>query len=130
MQKPPPVGGGFLTSIGLLLHALDDAVGHAHQTLHLAGDDDLGGLTVGDLLHGLDGLQLQHGVVGCLFVQHLQGVGQGLLDGADGFGFALCLQDGGLTFRLRLQDGSFLLGAGPENGGFLSPSAMRMADFF
>ena len=65
----------------LLLHTFRNAIGQTHQTLHLAGDDDLGGLAVGDALHGLDGFQLDHLVVGSLLVQQFQRVGQSLLDG-------------------------------------------------
>ena len=41
----------------LLLGALYDAIGKTHQTLHFAGNDNLGGLAVGNLLHGLNGFQ-------------------------------------------------------------------------
>ena len=101
----------------LLACTLDDAVCQTHQALHLGGDDDLGGLTVGDVLHGLDGLELQDAVGRGGLVQHLQGVGQCLLDLTDGLGLTGGLQDGGLLLSLGLQNGGFLLGRGAQDGG-------------
>ena len=48
----------------LFLHAFDQAVCHAHKALHFTGNDDLGGLAVGNLFHGLNGLQLHNLIVG------------------------------------------------------------------
>ena len=53
-------------SHNLLLHALHKTLGHAYHTLHLGGNDDLGCLAVSHLFHGLDGLELDDLLVGCL----------------------------------------------------------------
>ena len=58
----------------LAFYGLGDAVCQTHQPLHFAGNDDLGGLTVRHLLHGLDGLQLQDAIIGGFLVQHFQGI--------------------------------------------------------
>ena len=65
------------------------AGGQARQTLDLAGNDDLCGLAVGHFLHGLQGLQLHHLVVGGGGVQKPQGLRQGGLDPRDGLGLRL-----------------------------------------
>ena len=71
-RKRAPSGGRgppFRDRTGLLFrlfrfkHRLG-AGGKARQALNLAGNDDLHGLAVGDLCHGLQGFQLHHLVVG------------------------------------------------------------------
>lgn len=92
----------------------------------LGRDDDLRGLAVRDLLHGLKRLELEHLVVRGLFVQQRQRIGHGLLHGHDGLRFAVslencrllfgfCLEDGGLLFRVCLQNRGFLFALGDKD---------------
>ena len=108
-----------------VLDALAKARGHADKRLHFAGDDDLGRLAVCDLLHGLDGLELQDLIVGGLLVQQLQRVGQRLLDGPDGLGFTGGPEDLGLLLGLGLEDCGLLFAVRPS----CRPRARRSPPF-
>ena len=105
--------------MSVFLDTFHEAVCHGYQTLHFAGNDDLGGFSVGDFLHGFDGLELDHLVVGCFLIQDCQRICQGFLNSQNCLGFAVGLENGSLLLGFCLQNGGFLLGAGPEDGGFL-----------
>ena len=66
-----------------------DGGGKAGEALELRGDDDLGGLAVGHLLHGLERFELDDLIVGAGLVEQLHRVGQRPLHGQDGLGLAL-----------------------------------------
>ena len=80
---------------GIHIHGPADGAGDAAgkgkacKALQLRGDDDLRGLAVGDLLHGLERLELEHLIVGGFFIQHGKRIGQRLLHRADGLRLAV-----------------------------------------
>ena len=71
MKMPSSEGLGIWCL--LVLRRLHEAGGEAGETLEFGGDDDLGGLTVGDLLHGFKSLELDDLIVGASLVQHPHG---------------------------------------------------------
>ena len=81
------------------------------------GDDDLGGLAVGNLGQGLQAPQGQHLVLRLGLVQQPDGVGLGLLDGQDGLGLAFGFQDPLLLDSVGPQDGSLFFALGGSDGG-------------
>ena len=101
--------------------------GQTGQALELAGDDDLGGLSVGRGLEGLQGLDLDDALPGGGLVDELDGVGGGLLHLQDGLGLGLGLQDLGLLGALGLEDGRLLGGIGLQDGGLLLDVYKRQA---
>ena len=72
---------GALFRVG---HGLLGRSQQAGQVLDLAGNDELRGLAVGNLLQGFQALDGQHLVGGGRVVQQADGIGQGLLNGQVG----------------------------------------------